>query len=126
MSTDEETITRTLAAYHAAMVGARVDDLAGLVTEAFSLRHITGYVQPKDEWFAVIRSGDFDYHHIALEQGSLRIGPENEKGDRSVSGRGVFDATIQGMRRPWRLAFDMRFVRLDDGWHVAQARYTSY
>jgi len=59
-SDDERAIRDVLWRYHAAMVDARTADLDALLARDFALVHITGYVQPKAEWFDVIRSGTFD------------------------------------------------------------------
>ena len=124
MNADEQAIRKVLDAYHAAMVGARTDELGALVAEGFTLGHITGYVQPKAEWFGVIRSRSFDYHDIRIEQDRLRV---EVAGDEAVvRGRGIFDATIQGMHAPWRLQFELRFARRSSGWIIADARYTSF
>jgi hypothetical protein len=51
---------QVLRAYHSAMVDARTDDLSTVLDDEFSLVHITGYVQPRAEWFGVIRSREFE------------------------------------------------------------------
>lgn len=53
-------ILRTLRAYHTAMVDARTADLDALLAPDFALVRMTGYVQPKAEWFDVLRSRQFD------------------------------------------------------------------
>ena len=111
-------------AYHAAMVEARTDDLDQLLDKEFSLAHITGYIQPKDEWFGVIRSGQFDYHRIDIEEETLAV---NITGSTAVlTGRGIFNATINGMRNPWRLQFTMECARQNGRWTITRARYTSF
>lgn len=121
---DTAAVTRVLSAYHAAMVNARTDDLAHMVAGDFTLTHITGYVQPKDEWFGVVRTRAFDYHAINVDAKTLVITP---KGNSAlVTGRGIFNATINGMKAPWRLEFNMQFVKRDREWIVARARYTSF
>ena len=42
-----------------------------------------------------------------------------------LMGRGIFSATINGMRAPWRLQFTMWYEKGDDRWTIAHARYTS-
>lgn len=117
-------IIQILHAYHTAMVEARTDELDQLLAEDFSLVHITGYEQPKREWFEVIRSGQFDYHAIAIEEEQLTV---NITGDAAVlMGRGIFDATINGTRNPWRLQFTVRYAKRDNRWTMVHARYTSF
>jgi hypothetical protein len=70
---DPADILAALRAYHAAMVDARIERLAELVDAGYSLVHITGYVQPRDEWFDVIRTGEFDYHRIDVDEITLSL-----------------------------------------------------
>ena len=124
MSDDRAEILGALRAYHTAMVAARTDDLDALLDHDYALVHITGYVQPKDEWFDVLRTGRFDYHRIDVDEGSLSVtvtGPT-----AVVTGRGIFDATINGMRSPWRLQFTLRLARRRDQWIITHARYTTF
>jgi hypothetical protein len=121
---DTAAILDTLRAYHAAMVEGDADRLGRLLDTGFTLGHITGYVQPKSEWFGVLRSGEFDYHRIDLDQAALSV---RASGNTAVvEGKGIFNATISGMHAPWRLKFSMAFNRHGDGWKIASARYTSF
>lgn len=113
-----------LRAYHAAMVAADTGHLDTLVTPDYSLVHITGYVQPKQEWFGVIRSGAFDYHRIDVDGGQVAVTIDGNAA--TVTGRGIFDATIDGMHAPWRLRFSMRFEKHEGAWKIRSARYNSY
>ncbi len=121
---DRADIIRVMHAYHLAMVEARTDDLDTLLDNEFSLVHLTGYDQPKDEWFGVIRSGQFDYHRIDIEEETLAV---NITGSTAVlTGREIFNATINGMRNPWRLQFTMECARQYGRWTITRARYTSF
>ena len=115
---------RVLRAYHSAIIDARTYDLEAILDRRFSLTHITGYVQPKGEWFDVIRSGQFDYHTITVEEETISLTVPGKSA--IVAGRGLFDATINGMRRPWRLQFTMRFARDAAGWRITEACYTVF
>lgn len=121
---DRAEIIRVLRAYHTAMVDADTAGLDDLVDEEFALVHITGYVQPKDEWFGVLRSGEFDYHRIEVDENTVSVSLDGSAAE--VRGRGIFNATINGMRNPWRLQFTVRFARRGGTWIIAHARYTSF
>lgn len=121
---EAENIRTLLATYHGAMVGARTAELEDLLDADFSLVHITGYVQPKDEWLAVIRAGEFDYHRIDIDRNELGVSVAGEVA--TVTGRGIFDATINAMHAPWRLQFQMRWVKDSDRWRIASAAYSRF
>jgi hypothetical protein len=121
---DEAELLRVLRAYHDAMVEANTGDLDKMLDEAYALVHITGYVQPKGEWLGVIRSGQFAYHTIDVDEDALSV---NLNGSTAVaSGRGIFDATINGTRNPWRLRFTMQFAKRNGRWAIGHARYTTF
>lgn len=110
--------------YHAAMVAADIARLEALVAPDYSLVHITAYVQPMREWFGVIRSGEFDYHRIDIDERQVSVAIDGNAA--TVDGRGIFDATISGMHAPWRLQFSMKFEKQDGAWKIRSARYSSF
>jgi hypothetical protein len=117
----EAAILEVLDGYHHAMVEADTGKLAALVDHRFSLVHITGYVQPRDEWFEVIRTGQFDYHRIDIDEAVVRF----DAGLASVSGSGTFTARINGMHAPWRLRFTLVLAPENGQWRIMSARYRS-
>jgi ketosteroid isomerase-like protein len=119
---DPATILKLMRAFHAAMVDARTDLLADMVAPDYSLVHITGYRQPRDEWFQVIDSRQFDYHKIDIDQMSVSVSGESA----SVTGTGIFNATINGMHAPWRLRFAVKIERAGGRWKLISARYDSF
>jgi Domain of unknown function (DUF4440) len=124
LNDDTTGIIRVLLAYHSAMVDASTDDLNTILDEEFSLVHITVYVQSKHEWFGVIRSGQFDYQSIRVDQKVLSVTVSGTTG--IAAGRGIFDASINGMRRPWRLQFAIRLAKHGDARRIVEARYTTF
>lgn len=113
-----------LNALHGAMVDADTRTLGALLEPEYALTHITGYVQPKAEWLAVIRAGSFDYHRIELLPGWKAV--QHSTDGVCVTGRGIFDATIQGCHAPWRLAFTLWLRPHDDRWLFTKAHYTTF
>jgi len=121
-ATDAAEVLTLMRAFHAAMVERRTDLLAGMLASDYSLVHITGYRQPRDEWFQVIESRQFDYHRIDIDQMSVKV-----TGDAaSVTGRGIFNATINGVQAPWRLRFAMQLERSGEGWKLISAHYERF
>jgi Domain of unknown function (DUF4440) len=113
-----------LHAYHDAAVAARTDDLDAPLDPGCVLVHMTAYGQPKDEWLALIRSGPFDYHRIDVDGKSPPA--QTTDGTAVLAGRGVFDATIDGMRAPWRLQFTVRLAKRGDRWVITHMSATTF
>jgi len=83
----------------------------------FTATHITGYVQPKDEWLADITSGQMQYH--ATEQVSWEL---TINGDTAtIESRTRVDATIYGSRRVWNLTGTAHLAKVDGQWKVMRS-----
>jgi hypothetical protein len=118
-------ILATLMSYHSAMVAGDTSQLRDLTHSSFTLTHITGYIQPRKEWLDVVERGTFDYHRIALQPSKPDISIAGAVA--TVRGRGIFDATIYGIHRPWRLAFEMTLERAEgDAWTIKRAEYRTF
>ncbi|GAC1408063.1 MAG: nuclear transport factor 2 family protein [Burkholderiaceae bacterium] len=129
MNTDQRAkrseILRILDDYHAAMVDARIDILEDMLNKEYALEHITGYVQPKAEWLELVRSGDFDYHTIQLDKQSLTADFVTSN-SAVLKGRGIFNATINGMKNHWKLQFTVELAQQKGQWRLTHAKYLSY
>jgi hypothetical protein len=121
LGSNRAAVVEVLDDYHRAMVEADIDKLTTLVDGRFSLVHITGYVQPRDEWFEVIRTGQFDYHRIDIDEVVVRLDADVA----NVTGSGTFNATIDGMHVPWRLRFTLVLALENGQWRIMSARYRS-
>lgn len=117
-------ILDALSEYHRCMVAAIPEKLDALLEPDYSLTHITGYVQPRLEWLAAIRSGEFGYHRIELMGEHLNVATNENAA--TVTGRGIFHATINGLNAPWRLAFTLQLTNYDGNWLVANASYRTF
>jgi hypothetical protein len=84
---------------------------------------MTGYVQPRHEWLDAIRSGEFDYRRIHVDQTTLTI--EVDGMTATLTGGGVFEASIYGTSRPWEMDFTLDLAKRDDQWRITRASYVS-
>ncbi|MFJ9738593.1 nuclear transport factor 2 family protein [Streptomyces sp. NPDC101166] len=102
-------------AYLDAMAKGDTTTLDGLLAEDFTLTHMTGYVQPKAEWLAQMRQGQFVYHSIEEKDTTFDI----DDGTARLMARTLTDATVYGTRANWRLRLATDYARHGDVW-VAQ------
>ncbi|MCT9106827.1 nuclear transport factor 2 family protein [Streptomyces mirabilis] len=120
-STHDE-VTTAFQAYLQAMLDGDTDALDNLLADGCTLTHLTGYVQPKDEWLSQMRAGQFLYHRI--EEKSVTV--EVEGSTARVSGRFITDATVYGTRANWRLQMTMDYARQGDTWSVVRSAATTW
>jgi len=88
--TNETAVLNVLQDYHRAMVDAAIGKPEDIVDRRFSLTHTTGYVQLRDEWFYVVRTGQFDYHKIDVDEVAVRCDVDFA----FVAGSGTFNPTM--------------------------------
>jgi hypothetical protein len=125
MNADEQDRAEILDNYRAqlrAMVDGDTETLAELLTEDFSLTHMTGYFQPKKEWLAQMRAGQFVYHDAQERNVSLHI-----QGDTAhLVGRIVTDAAVYAARAKWPLQLTMDYVRTDGRGLASRSEATTW
>jgi ketosteroid isomerase-like protein len=119
---DRSAILEDYRSQHRAMIEGRTDVLDELLAEQFTATPISGYEQPKAEWLAQIRSGDFTYHRIEEKHVSINV-----DGDTAVlAGQAAVTVTIGGSRGTWNLESTLQYVEQDGRWTVARSRSTTY
>ncbi|MBP3089090.1 nuclear transport factor 2 family protein [Corynebacterium sp. sy017] len=103
-----------------AMLTADTEALDALLAEDFTLTHMTGYVQPKEEWLAQITSGEMAYHSMDTVELSL-------VDDVTFRSRTHTRATIWGMHGTWPLQLTSHCQQDDDGsWIIRSTVATTW
>ena len=99
-----------------AMVAGEVAELDGILSEDFTLTHMTGYVQSRSEWLEAIESGEMQYHRMETVEAAVGADPTVPE----LTARTHTDATIWGSRATWRLTLRSWFERRGDGWVISR------
>lgn len=96
----------------AAMVAADVDTLGALLSDDFTLTHMTGYMQSRGEWLDEVKTGQMTYH--AMENVDVKV---EQGGDGVVlTARTVTEATIWAGHGTWRLELRTEVEETASGW----------
>lgn len=115
--TDEVAIRELSDRQGAAMLAADVSTLDRILSDGFTLTHITGYEQPKREWLTQMSSGQMRYHSMTEVSWAVTI-----TGDTAiVENRSRVDATIYGSRRVWPLSFTTDLRKVDGRWVIERS-----
>ncbi len=96
--------------------------LSELLSPDFTLTHMTGYVQPKDEWLSQMQSGQFLYHYI--DEKSISIDLHGDEAE--LVGRLVVNATVYGSRATWRLQLTQHLSRWKETWIIHDCVATTW
>ena len=95
-----------------AMVFADVVALEALLSDDFTLTHLTGTVQPKAAWLADIEAETMEYHAIDTIDAAVAV-----RGDwATLTVRTLTDATIWGIHAVWRLQLRLDYESRDGEW----------
>jgi hypothetical protein len=88
----------------------------------FTLTHITGYVQPKQEWYAEIESERMKYYSYKEVKTSVEI-----DGDKATFvGQNILDARIWGTRNNWRLQQTMQLEKRNGNCIILKSVATTF
>ncbi|MFG3552256.1 nuclear transport factor 2 family protein [Streptomyces sp. NPDC047725] len=110
--TDRESVLQAHHAYLNAMVDGDAQSVDDLLDAGFTLTHMTGYVQPKAEWLAEMRAGQFVYHSI--DEVDMALDLDGDTAHLTV--RTMTDATVYGSRAGWRLLLTTDYARRGTRW----------
>jgi hypothetical protein len=117
---------RLVAAYrqmHRFMLAADTRSLEPLLADGFTLVHMTGYAQPRDEWLAQIDSGRMRY--FSSEEDEVAV--IRVEGQRvTLRGRNRVKASIWGAQSTWPLQMDIEFVLVNGRWLMQHAVASTY
>ncbi len=104
------------------MIEMETVEINKLLDTHFTLTHITGYVQPKDEWFSEIESERMKYYAYNEVYTSVEI-----EGDRATFiGQNLLDARIWGTRNTWRLQQTMQLEKRNGKWIIMKSVATTF
>jgi hypothetical protein len=113
------TVTRQLTQL---MIDKNVAEMSKILDIHFTLTHITGYVQSKDEWYAEIESERMKYYSYKEVKTSVEI-----DGDKATFvGRNILDARIWGSRNNWRLQQTMQLEKRNGKWIILKSVATTF
>jgi hypothetical protein len=88
----------------------------------FTLTHIAGYVQPKDEWYAEIERERMKYYSYTEVKTSVEI-----IGEKAIFvGQNILDARIWGTRNNWRLKQTMQLEKRNGKWIILKSVATTF
>jgi len=100
-------------------------DTAGLnkiLDTHFTLTHITGYVQSRDEWFSEITSERMKYYSYKEVKNAVEI-----NGNKATFiGQNVLDDRIWGSRNRWRLQQTMQLENRNGNWIILRSVATTF
>lgn len=88
----------------------------------FTLTHMTGYVQPKKEWFSEIESEQMKYYSFNEVNTSVTMNGNKA----TLISQILIDARIWGSRNNWRLQQTMALENRNGKWIILKSVATTF
>lgn len=104
------------------MIDRDIKGLDKILDTHFTLTHITGYVQSKEEWLSEIESEQMKYYSYTEVKTSIDITGNKAR----FVGKNLLDARIWGMRNNWRLQQSMQLEKRDGTWIILTSVATTF
>ena len=92
-----------------------------ILDKNYTLTHMTGYVQPKSEWFAEVERESMKYYSAKEVAYTVKI----DGNQAEVIQQNLVDARIWGSRNTWRLQQVFQLEKRDGSWIILNSVATT-
>ncbi len=104
----------------AAMDAGDTAALAECFTDDAHLVHMTGYVQPLEEWMREMRAGKFVYHEVIEQGAEVKVDGETAV----LDGRAITGYRSDGSGQAWPLRMRQSYRLVEGNWLCEESRVT--
>ena len=121
---DEAELIRELyREYWRCMIAKDADGLCGMMTDDYSLLHMTGLRQPAELFLKGLLDGTFNYY--AADHDSIEVTVSGNQASLIGKSR-VLAAVYGGGKHSWRLRGDFTLRKEDGCWKFSSSRASTY
>ncbi|WP_417939747.1 nuclear transport factor 2 family protein [Flavobacterium sp. RS13.1] len=117
INSDEADVIATVRELAELMIARDTVTMNNILDEHYTLTHITGYVQPKVEWFREVSRESMKYY--SAKEISINVKLNSNNADVVV--RNLVDARIWGSRNTWRLQQKMKLEKRNGAWIILKS-----
>jgi hypothetical protein len=122
LDTNEKQVIDVTRRLTALMIDKDLVELNRILDTHFTLTHITGYVQSKEDWFSEIKSERMKYYSYKEVKTTVQI-----DGDKATFvGQNLLDARIWGTRNNWRLQQTIILEKHNKEWIIMKSVATTF
>ena len=121
--TDEELIKSLYMKYWEFMINKDTVSMDVIMTDDYTLRHMTGLTQSKKDFFDSVRNGELNYYTAEHDEMIVKV-TENTA---TMIGRSRVNAAVYGGgRHTWRLQGDFTLRKEDGDWKLSSSIASTY
>lgn len=114
LNTDEAQVLTVVRQLAQLMIERDTTAMNRILDKEYTLTHMTGYVQPKAEWFNEVIKESMKYYSASEVSHAVIVNGNNA----TATMQNLVDARIWGNRNTWRLQQVMRLEKRDGQWII--------
>ncbi|WBV53878.1 nuclear transport factor 2 family protein [Chryseobacterium gambrini] len=114
---DEAEVLATVRMLGELMIARDTVAMNNILDEHYTLTHMTGYVQPKEEWFVEVSRESMKYYSSKEVNHTVKV--NGNAADVVI--QNLVDARIWGTRNTWRLQQKMKLEKRNGVWIILKS-----
>lgn len=113
---DQEEVLQKFMAFQEAMIEKDLEKLNEIICDNYTLRHMSGRTQTKQEFIDEVMDGTLNYYKSTIDNPDIRICDERAVFKADVT----LDAKVYGMKGTWTLHTRQTMEKINNEWHISK------
>ena len=117
LNDDQEEVLERFIEFQYAMIKKNFEKLNELLDDNYTLRHMSGKIQTKDEYIDEIMDGTLNYYKSIIHNPNIII---KEKDKAILKADVTLDAKVYGMKGTWTLHSEQTMEKINGKWYLSK------
>ena len=117
LNQDQEDVLERFIEFQYAMIEKDLEKLNELLEDNYTLTHMSGKTQTKDEYISEIMDGTLNYYKSIIHNPIITI---KEKDKALLKADVTLDAKVYGMKGTWTLHSEQTMEKINEKWYLSK------
>ena len=117
LNDDQEEVLERFIEFQYAMIEKNFEKLNELLEDNYTLTHMSGKTQTKDEYIGEIMDGTLNYYKSIINNPIIMI---KEKDKALLKADVTLDAKVYGMKGTWTLHSEQTMEKINEKWYLSK------
>ena len=117
LNDDQEGVLERFIEFQYAMIEKNFEKLNELLDDNYTLRHMSGKIQTKDEYIDEIMDGTLNYYKSIINNPIIMI---KEKDKALLKADVTLDAKVYGIKGTWTLHSEQTMEKIGGKWYLSK------
>lgn len=117
LNDDQEEVLERFIEFQYAMIEKDLEKLNELLEDNYTLTHMSGKTQTKDEYIGEIMDGTLNYYKSIINNSIIMI---KEKDKALLKADVTLDAKVYGMKGTWTLHSEQTMEKINEKWYLSK------